>query len=104
MLRRLSSTIINLKYYISEEEDESDIVAAVEDDGGAIDQYKKWQCAKITRDINPDKLKGFIIAAGAKRVDITSPVYKDLGVTSEGIGQLAKFSGTYNIEHAVEGE
>lgn len=67
--------------YFTTEDMESDAVAAIEGDGGAIDQYISWQSAKITRDINPDKLKSLIVSAGAKRANIIKPVFTDLGVT-----------------------
>lgn len=44
----------------------------------AVDTYKTWQSSAIGRDINPSYLIGKIMAAGAKRVTVTSPVYKEL--------------------------
>lgn len=40
----------------------------------AVEQYKTWQ-RTIGRDINPSKLHELMMAAGAKRVEITAPVY-----------------------------
>lgn len=71
---------INIHYYVTEDA-EADAVDAIEKTGGAIDKYIEWQRAKISRDINPDKLKALLVAAGAKRATITAPVYKDLGIT-----------------------
>lgn len=45
---------------------QSDILAAVE-------QYKAWQCEKIGRDINNQKLISLMIAAGAAEVNIKNP-------------------------------
>lgn len=73
---------IELKYYTTESTD-NDSVLAIENKGGAIDDFIEWQSAKLTRDINPDKLRNFIMNAGAKRVEITKPVFKDLGYTKE---------------------
>ncbi len=75
---------IELKYYTTESTD-SDSVMAIENKNGAIDQFKEWQSGKLARDINPDKLKNFIMNAGAKRAEIIAPVFKDLGYTKESI-------------------
>lgn len=65
---------INLTYYISDTD--SAIVGTIQNSvAEAVDEYNKWQQAKIGRDINPDQLKMLIIQAGAKRVNITSPAY-----------------------------
>ena len=71
---------IELKYYVTEE-NADEAVAAIEGTTGAITQYIKWQSAKLKRDINPDKLRTFLMNAGAKRVDITKPVFSTVGVT-----------------------
>lgn len=39
----------------------------------AVENYKKWQCAKIGRDINNQKLVSVVIAAGAANVKVKSP-------------------------------
>lgn len=41
----------------------------------AIDEYGKWQSSKIGRDINPSKLISDCIKAGAKRVDVRTPIF-----------------------------
>ena len=41
----------------------------------AIEVYNTWQMEKIGRDINPSYLIQKIMEAGAKRVDIRSPVH-----------------------------
>lgn len=41
----------------------------------AIDRYIVWQSSKIGRDINPSQLTAECVAAGAKRVDIRSPIF-----------------------------
>ena len=40
----------------------------------AVEEYKTWQ-RTIGRDINPSKLHELMMAAGAKRLEITAPVY-----------------------------
>lgn len=44
----------------------------------AIADYKRWQCTKIGRDINPDQLKALLKNAGVKRVEIAEPAFKVL--------------------------
>lgn len=65
---------INLTYYINKSDQSmaNTIQAKVTQ---AITEYIAWQRAEIGRDINPDILKQKIIDAGAKRADITSPVF-----------------------------
>lgn len=81
---------INLTYYINE----SDKASAEAIQGlvnTAVNVYKEWQCSAIGRDINPSYLIGKIMAAGAKRVDVASPVQTTLTDT-----QVAAI-GTVNI-------
>jgi len=92
---------INIHYYTTEETD-SDAVTAIESEGGAIDKYIEWQRAKISRDINPDKLKALLIAAGAKRATITNPVYMELDVTTEATSySVYKSSDTTVIKYVA---
>lgn len=68
---------ITLTYYLSEDSTESaaDLQEAIEN---AVDEYIAWQCGKLGRDINPSKLISMVIAAGAKRVVLTSPTFQHL--------------------------
>lgn len=65
---------INLVYYINKSDinKEKTIQEAVEE---AVVYYELWQKSKIGRDINPSFLISKIIAAGAKRVELTAPLY-----------------------------
>lgn len=65
---------IDLTYYINES-DRKISSQINEEVAGAIEEYKKWQCEKIGRDINPSKLEHLIMLSGAKRVEIRSPVF-----------------------------
>lgn len=68
---------IDFKYFINQ----SDRIQAAMIQSAviqAVEKYKQWQNGKIGRDINPDKLKELIMAAGAKRVEIISPVYSEI--------------------------
>lgn len=63
---------IDLTYYIAQSNAATNIQEAV---NKAVDEYVVWQKAKLGRDINPSELIARIKAAGAKRVDIVSPVF-----------------------------
>lgn len=68
---------ISLTYYI----DRSNATSAVSIQAAvtaAVQEYILWQ-RKIGRDINPSKLVSLIMAAGAKRVDLTAPTYTQVG-------------------------
>lgn len=58
--------------------------------GKSIDEYIKWQNSVIGRDINPSELIYKMIRAGAKRVEVISPAYQDIGDTE--IAQLSNIS------------
>ncbi len=51
----------------------------------AVENYVLWQKEKPGRDINPSELTRLIMQAGAKRVEITSPVFEKIEQT-----QIAK--------------
>lgn len=87
---------IDLTYYTNKLE-ESEVVAAIEGEGGAIDQYKYWQSSSMEQDINPDYLRKLILMAGATRVDIVKPTYKELGKTT-----IASFSGSETVSHVAK--
>lgn len=71
---------IDLTYYISKERktEESAIRSNIEDEDGSVDKYVAWQHAKLGRAVNPDYLRNLMLAAGAFRIDITSPIYTDV--------------------------
>lgn len=64
---------IDLAYYINRS-DSSRAVAIQEAVTAAVANYTAWQRA-IGRDINPSKLAEMVMAAGAKRVEVTAPVH-----------------------------
>lgn len=92
---------VELKYYTTPDT-ESDIVDAVEGEGGAIDAYNEWQTTAIGRDINPDTLRQLILTkawqtgsvSGAVRIDITAPEFQALDDN-----EVAQFSGKFNVSH-----
>ncbi|WP_170932736.1 baseplate J/gp47 family protein [Desulfosporosinus sp. FKB] len=71
---------IILTYYISTDNSTSEatIQANV---NAAIESYELWQKSAIGRSINPSKLISLIMAVGAKRVDLSSPVYTAIETT-----------------------
>ncbi|WP_303226003.1 baseplate J/gp47 family protein [uncultured Acidaminococcus sp.] len=85
---------VNIKYYIYAEDSgsaksiQAKVVQAVED-------YKTWQRGKIGRDVNPSKLIQMVVAAGAKRVEVTEPAFLHVKNGSEADG--------YAVELAVPG-
>lgn len=68
---------IKLTYYISQDTQQSasELEDAVND---AVAEYVAWQSGRMGRDINPSKLIAMVMEAGAKRVEVTSPVFKHL--------------------------
>lgn len=68
---------INIVYYI----DKSEVASGTEiqkNVDNAVDMFINWQRAKLGRDINPSKLISDIILAGAKRVEVTEPLFEKL--------------------------
>ena len=83
---------INITYYVNSS-DQSRASAIQLKVVAAINDYIDWQKSEIGRDINPDVLKQKILNAGAKRVDITSPVFTI--VDEDSVASLATQSVTY---------
>lgn len=71
---------IDLTYYINRSDSARavSIQTAVQ---AAVAEYVKWQ-RTIGRDINPSKLVAMVMAAGAKRVTVTTPVDTPVGATA----------------------
>lgn len=96
---------ITLTYYLSEDatQSASELEEAIE---AAVDEYVTWQSEKLGRDINPSKLTAMLIAAGAKRVVITSPTYthlvdgRSLATTPQiaSVGTITLTNGGYEDE------
>lgn len=64
---------------------EQTIIKSVEE---SVKAFNRWQMAEIGRDINPDKLTSLVIGAGAKRLELITPVFtvisSDLEVANVG--------------------
>ena len=41
----------------------------------AVSEYKRWQAAKMGRDVNPSYLVSLLMQTGAKRVEVRSPAF-----------------------------
>lgn len=83
---------VQVTYYISKT-NISNAVSIQSKVQQAVENYIAWQSEKIGRDINPDVLIQNMVSAGAKRVEVTSPIYQVIGST--GIAQLSAKTVTY---------
>lgn len=65
---------IDFTYYINRSD--TDKAASIQSQVyAAVTEYIRWQTCTISRDINPDELGARVKAAGAKRLEIRSPVF-----------------------------
>lgn len=87
---------ISLKYWIGEEK-KNIAIQIKEQIEQAIESYKEWQSGELGRDINPSELIYRIIQAGAKRVEVTAPIFTQVGDT-----ELAVPSNTNAVYGGVE--
>lgn len=84
---------IEFTYYINKS-DRAKALSIQNAANEAVEKYIAWQSAVIGRDITPDKLVQFLMDAGVKRVEITSPVY-----TSISDQQVAKLNSETSITY-----
>ena len=68
---------VSLTYYLQSDGEISaeELDAAVK---AKVDEYNKWQCAKLGRDINPSRLISMLMQTGIKRVELAEPAFTDL--------------------------
>lgn len=71
---------INMQYWINET-DKTKAAAIQKSVEEAVAGYVYWQKQQIGRDINPSMLNHLVIQAGAKRTEITEPLYTVVGDT-----------------------
>ncbi len=83
---------IGLTYYVASS-NTSNVVTIQTAVAQEIENYITWQTGKIGRDINPNTLVQYIMAAGAKRVEISEPVFTVVGETA--VAQLSTQAVTY---------
>ncbi len=72
---------VDLTYYINRS-DRTRASLIQEQVQKAVAEYTAWQRAKIGRDINPDKLREMMMAAGVKRMDIRAPDFRKISKAS----------------------
>lgn len=84
---------LNVKYFVntSDKNKADTLKAAIE---AAAEDYIIWQRSRIGRDINPSQLIQKMVAAGAKRVEVTEPVFKVVGKAN-----VAKLSASKTITY-----
>lgn len=90
---------INMTYYLGKGLDTETTRRTVEN---AVTNYIAWQDSKMGRDINPDKLIQLCLTAGAKRVEITSPVFtriKDGSRNDTYVIGIAKNDGSNTVNY-----
>lgn len=83
---------VNVKYFVNQSDLKKvdTIKTAV---NAAVDDYIQWQRSKIGRDINPSQLIQQMVSAGAKRVEVTLPVFQVIGKTN--VAKLSSKTVTY---------
>lgn len=75
----------------------SDTVKANVD--ASVEEFKRWQAAKMGRDINPSYLVSLLMQAGVKRVEIRSPVFAAVAEN-----EVAQTGTTAIVDGGVENE
>lgn len=88
----VASYNVNLTYYI-DVEDISQETAIRNKVTAAVNDFVLWTKSKIGRDINPSRLIQMVVAAGAKRVTVTSPAFTVLTPTQLGV------AGTVTVQY-----
>lgn len=83
---------VSLTYYINQS-DNNRAVAIQQAVSAAVDSYIAWQ-RKIGRDINPSKLLVLVMGAGAKRAQITAPIFTAIPADS-----IAAIDGAASITY-----
>lgn len=84
---------VNVKYWVSRD-DATELVEIQNAVEKAVQDYVSWQKAKMGRDINPTELYYRIREAGAKRAEITEPVFTAVNAASVAIAKNV----TVNLE------
>ncbi len=95
---------IRFTYYLQngQERSAADVETAVKE---AVEKYKAWQCAKLGRDINPDKLREYLFHTGVKRVELAEPAFAALsGGGDKTIPQVARVGSVRIVNGGYEDE
>lgn len=95
---------IHFTYYLQngQERSAADTETAVKE---AVAKYKAWQCARLGRDINPDKLREYLFHTGVKRVELTAPSFTALhGGGDKTVPQVARVGSVTIVNGGYEDE
>lgn len=68
----------------------------------AVEEYIKWQCTKLGRDIDPSELIYRVKQTGIKRADVSAPNFVQLENGDNGTPQVAKFLNVKIINGGYE--
>ena len=68
---------VSVKYWINTS-DSPKAVSIQTQVAAAVSGYVEWQSAEMGRDINPSQLSGLVMDAGAKRCEVTLPVFTEV--------------------------
>lgn len=85
---------ISLTYYINRS-DSAQAASIQSEVTKAVSDYVTWQTTEIGKDINPSELIKRVVAAGAKRVTVTAPVFTTVAETE--VAQVTKVEGEPDI-------
>ena len=83
---------LSVKYFINQS-DLKKVSTIKKEVEKAVDEFILWQRSKIGRDINSSKLVSMMMAAGAKRVEVTAPVFQTVGKAN--VAKLVKKTVVY---------
>lgn len=87
---------VNVKYWINKS-NQNTAVMIQHSVNEAISEYIKWQSGAIGRDINPSMLTQMMVAAGAKRVEVTHPGFMNVST-----GKVAKMNSKIVVYGGIE--
>lgn len=94
---------IDLTYYTQTGSGKSavEIQSAVD---AAVQQYVRWQDAKLGRDINPSTLIGLLMQTGIKRVELREPMFTVLRDDNRSVPQVGQIQDITLINGGYEDE
>lgn len=90
----LENYAINVRYFINKS-DSYKALSVQNEVNAAIADFAIWQSSKIGRDINPSVLIEKMVAAGAKRIEVTQPIFRQIpdGAVAKLTGQTVSYGG-----------
>lgn len=90
----LENYVINVRYFINKS-DSYKALSIQNEVNAAIADFTIWQSSKIGRDINPSVLIEKMVAAGAKRIEVTQPIFRQIpdGAVAKLTGQTVSYGG-----------